>query len=103
MRNLQTNPACCVSFIDIFRQKGFKLVGTAHVIGRKDADFEGISAPLRAIAGNRFFVRNVIAVTVEHVAPIVAPSYALHKASEQEMIVNAFQTYSVKPVRTSKH
>lgn len=102
VRNLQTNPACCVSFVDIFRQKGFKLVGTGHVIGRKDADFEDTSAPLRAIAGNRFFVRNVIAMTVEHVAPIVAPSYALHNASEEEMMANAFQAYSVKPVGTSK-
>ena len=98
VRNLRTNPACCVSFVDVFRQKGFKLVGTAHVIGRKDAGFKDTSAPLRAIAGNKFFVRNVIAMTVEHVAPIVAPSYALHKASEEEMMANAFQTYSVKPV-----
>ena len=103
VRNLQTNPACCVSFVDVFRQKGFKLIGTAHVIGRKDADFEGISAPLRAITGNRFFVRNVISMTVEYVAPTVPPSYALHKASEQKMIANAFQIYSVKPVKTSKH
>ena len=98
VRNLRAKPACCVSFVDAFRQKGFKLVGTAHVIGRQDADFEDTSAPLRAIAGNRFIVRNVIAMAVEHVAPIVAPSYALHKASEEEMMANAFKTYSVKPI-----
>ena len=103
VRNLQTNPACCVSFVDVFRQKGFKLVGTAHVIGRKDAGFEDTSAPLRAIAGKKFFVRNVIAMTVEHVAPIVAPSYALHKVSEEEMMAQAFQTYSVKPLEASKN
>lgn len=98
VRNLRTNPACCVSFVDVFRQKGFKLVGTALIVGRKDDDFEHVSAPLRAIAGNRFFVRNVIAVTVRHVAPILAPSYALHKASEAEMMADAFKTYSVKPI-----
>ena len=102
VRNLRTNPACCVSFVDVFRQKGFKLVGAALVIGRKDGDFEDISAPLRAIAGNRFFVRNVIAVTVKYVAPIVAPSYALHKASEEEMLANSFKTYSVKPIRKER-
>ena len=98
VRNLRTNPACCVGFVDVFRQKGFKLVGNAHVTGRKDTGFENISAPLRAIAGNKFFVRNVIAMRVARVAPIVAPSYALHKASEEEMMVNAFKTYSVHPI-----
>ena len=100
VRNLRTTPACCVSFVDVFRQKGFKLVGAAHVIGRKDAGFADRSAPLRAIAGNRFFVRNVIAMTVEHVAPIVAPSYALHKTSAEEMMADAFKAYSVQPITT---
>ncbi|MCY4056318.1 MAG: pyridoxamine 5'-phosphate oxidase family protein [Cyanobacteria bacterium MAG CAR3_bin_5] len=98
VRNLRINPACCVSFVDVFRQKGFKLTGAALVIGRKDDDFEHVSAPLRAVAGNRFPVRNVIAVTVEHVAPILAPSYALHNASEEEMMADAFKAYSVKPI-----
>ena len=98
VRNLRINPACCVSFVDIFRQKGFKLTGTALIIGRKDDGFEHISVPLRAIAGTRFVVRNVIAMTIQQVAPIVAPSYALHKASEAEMVTNSFKTYSVKPI-----
>lgn len=98
VRNLRTNPSCCVSFVDVFRQKGFKLVGTALVVGGKDSDFEHVSAPLRAMAGNRFFVRNVIVMTVRRVAPILAPSYVLHKASEEEMIADSFRTYSVKPI-----
>lgn len=98
VRNLRINPACCVSFVDVFRQKGFKLTGAALIIGPKDDDFEYMSAPLRAVAGARFFVRNVIAVTVQQVAPIVAPSYSLHKASEEEMMASSFKTYAVQPV-----
>lgn len=100
VRNLRINLACCVSFVDVFRQKGFKLTGTALIIGNKDGGFEDMSAPLRAIAGTRFSVRNVVAMTVQHVAPIVAPSYALHKASEEEMMADSFKTYSVKPITT---
>jgi len=34
VRNIRAHPAVCVSFIDVFRQRGFKIVGTATIIPR---------------------------------------------------------------------
>ena len=100
-RNLRQHSAACVSFVDVFRQKGFKLVGKARVIGPDDPDFAGLSAPLVAMTGDRFEVRNVFALAVERVTPIVAPSYALYDASEEDMMADAFRTYSVSPTGNS--
>ena len=97
LRNLRESSAACVSFVDVFRQKGCKLVGKARVVGRDDPEFEGLSVPLVAIAGDRFKVRHVFALSVEHVAPIVAPSYALYEAKEEDMMAESFRTYSVSP------
>lgn len=33
VKNLRVNPRACVSFIDVFRQRGFKIVGTAGIRG----------------------------------------------------------------------
>ena len=32
--NIQSRPSGCVSFIDVFRQRGFKITGEAKVIAR---------------------------------------------------------------------
>jgi uncharacterized protein len=32
VRNIQAHPAVCVSFIDVFRQRGFKMIGQATII-----------------------------------------------------------------------
>jgi predicted pyridoxine 5'-phosphate oxidase superfamily flavin-nucleotide-binding protein len=34
VRNIQANPNVCVSFVNVFKQKGFKLSGTAEYSGR---------------------------------------------------------------------
>lgn len=86
-----------MSFVDVFRQEGCKLVGKACVVVRDDPEFEGLSAPLVAIAEDRFKVRHVLALSFECVAPIVAPSYALYEAKEEDMMAESFRTYSVSP------
>ncbi|MXW97744.1 MAG: pyridoxamine 5'-phosphate oxidase family protein [Acidimicrobiaceae bacterium] len=97
LRNLRHNSAACVSFVDVFRQRGFKLVGSVRVVGRADPDFGEMAGALVEIAGDKFKVRNALVLTVERVAPIVAPSYALHGATEDEMVAQSFRTYSVRP------
>lgn len=98
VRNIQQNPAACVSFLDVFRQKGFKLIGTARIVPPQDPAFPDLSAKLVAAAGERFEVRNVIALNVTRARPIIAPSYALYRASEHDMKQDAYATYGVRPV-----
>ena len=98
--NIRRNAAACVSFLDVFRQKGFKLTGNARVVAPNEPDFDVLAANLIAEAGERFQVRNVIALTVDSVKPIIAPSYGLYQASEAEMLEDSYQTYGVRPIQS---
>ena len=75
--NVAANPKVCVSFVDVFRQKGFKVVGVATDVAPTDPAFGRRVAPLRALAGGRFPIRSVFVVHAVAVEAIVAPSYWL--------------------------
>ena len=46
VRNLRANPRVCVSFVDVFRQRGYKVLGTAANVLKSDDRFESLAAPL---------------------------------------------------------
>ncbi|MBW4652054.1 MAG: pyridoxamine 5'-phosphate oxidase family protein [Kaiparowitsia implicata GSE-PSE-MK54-09C] len=99
VRNVVLNPQVCVSFIDIFVQKGFKIIGTAQNVRRQDASYSHWAAPLQAMAGPRFPIHSVLVVQAQAVEPIVAPSYRLYSAetTEQSQVESAMRTYGVRP------
>ena len=97
VRNLKANPLACVSFLDVFRQTGFKLVGRAEILGPEDAQFEAARQSLQTLIGPKFTIRHVIAVTVTKVERIRAPSYVLFGASEADMMDQAYADYGVRP------
>lgn len=97
--NVIARPKVCVSFIDVFRQKGFKLTGHATILAPSDADFDSFSVDLRRMAGDDFPIRNVIAVKIDRVSQIWAPSYKLFpERSESERMQSAYETYGVRPI-----
>lgn len=99
VRNIESNPRVCVSFIDVFVQKGFKITGTARNLGRADAGFAQWAAPLEAKAGPRFPLRSVLVVEAMAVERILAPSYRLHpdETTEESQIASAMRAYGVRP------
>ncbi|WP_118132614.1 pyridoxamine 5'-phosphate oxidase family protein [Oceanicella sp. SM1341] len=98
VRAIRAQPKVCVSFIDIFRQRGFKCIGTAEVLGPEAEGFDALAAPLIARAGPGFPVRHVIRVAVARHAPILAPSYRLFpERSEAERVRAAQASYGVRP------
>jgi predicted pyridoxine 5'-phosphate oxidase superfamily flavin-nucleotide-binding protein len=99
VRNIKAHPLACVSFIDVFVQKGFKVMGTARNVARNDGAFPHWSAPLTAKAGSRFPIHSVLVVRATSVEPIIAPSYRLYPAetTEQSQAVSAMRTYGVRP------
>ena len=98
VRNIQTHPAVCVSFIDVFRQRGFKIVGTATIIPREADDFSVVGADLLKMAGGDYPIRNVIAIQIRRISRIWAPSYALFpERSETDRMQDAYRTYGVLP------
>jgi len=98
VRNIRANPKVCVSFIDIFRQRGFKVSGTARIIAPAEEGFGRYGAELIDKAGPDFPIRHVILVSVQHIARIKAPSYLLFPdRSEGERMGEAYRTYGVRP------
>jgi len=97
VRNVVVNPQVCVSFIDVFLQRGFKLIGEARTVGPRDDEFERWAAPLRRKAGPHFRIRGVILVDVHRAHRIWAPSYALFpERSDDERRAEAYRTYGVR-------
>ena len=99
VKNLRANPRACVSFIDIFHQRGFKAVGSATIIGPEEAAFAAVGADLLAMAGPDFPVRHVISIKVERLSRIWAPSYRIFPdRSEEERMREVYANYGVAPV-----
>jgi hypothetical protein len=98
-RNIEINPLVCVSFIDVFVQKGFKVAGTARNVPRRDAEFSRWAAPLKAKAGPRFPIHSVLVVRATAIDAILAPSYRLYAAetTEQSQMASAMRAYGVQP------
>ena len=100
VRNVAINPRVCVSFVDVFVQKGFKVLGSARNVGRQDADFASWAAPLQAMAGPRFPVHSVIVVRATGFEPILAPSYRLYpgETTAPAQVEAAMRAYGVRPL-----
>jgi hypothetical protein len=98
VRNIEAEPRVCVSFVDVFVQKGYKLKGTAEIVRPKDARYSELEPPLLHITKGLFPIRSIIAVQVSAVEPIVAPSYRLIPGTtETSQIQGAMGTYGVVP------
>lgn len=99
VRNIGENPRVCVSFVDVFVQKGFKVMGVARNVSRQDPEFAIWSAPLEAKAGPRFRIHSVMVIQAVAVERIVAPSYRLYAAetTEESQVASAMRTYGVRP------
>lgn len=101
MRNIDIQPRVCVSFVDVFVQKGFKVIGTARNIKNSHPDYPGWAAPLQAKAGPRFPIHSVFVIEAIAVEPILAPSYRLYAAETTEavQVASAMRAYGVQPAR----
>lgn len=99
-RNIRVNPAVCVSFIDVFVQKGYQLKGQARLVRADSPAFAELAAPLLAMAGERFPFRTLIAVLIEQVKPILAPSYLLYpkETTEENQATSAMKQYGVQKI-----
>jgi predicted pyridoxine 5'-phosphate oxidase superfamily flavin-nucleotide-binding protein len=103
-RNIGQHPQVCLSFVDVFVQKGFKLVGTAREVRAADAEFATWAKPLLAMAGQRFTIQSVLLVHVKSVAAIVAPSYRFYPddTTETSQVASAMRAYNVQAVEKEK-
>jgi len=103
-RNIAHHPQVCLSFVDVFVQKGFKLLGTAREVLADNVEFAILAKPLLAIVGQRFTIQSVLVVHVKSVSAIVAPSYRFYPdgTTEASQVASAMRTYNVQAVEKDK-
>jgi uncharacterized protein len=99
VKNLAENAQACLSFIDVFVQKGFKVKGRAEVVAKGRVGFETWASPLEQITQGKFPIHAVIVLHPSSIEPIVAPSYRLFpsETTESSQIASAMSTYGVVP------
>jgi predicted pyridoxine 5'-phosphate oxidase superfamily flavin-nucleotide-binding protein len=97
--NIGQQPLVCLSFVDVFVQKGFKLKGVAHEVCADEPDFARWAAPLLAMVGQRFVIWSVLVIRVNSVTPILAPSYRFYpeETIEALQVDAAMLAYGVQP------
>ena len=100
VRNVRSCSKVCISFIDVWVQKGFKVIGNAENIGSQEPGFSSWAEPLLKMAGPRFPIHSVIVIRASAVEPIVAPSYRLYpgETTEESQVASALRTYGVSRV-----
>jgi len=97
INNIKENSKVCVSFLDIFIQKGFKIKGDAYLIDQNNNRFKSDLVLLTDLFSDKFPIKNIIEVKVTSVESIQAPSYFLFpETTEQTQIESAMSTYKVK-------
>lgn len=97
-KNIRVNATVCLSFIDVFVQKGFKVIGIATDVKPSSPEFSKLVAPLRAMVIDRFPIRSVFVIRAIAIERIISPSYRFHPnaTTEESQIQSAFSTYGVK-------
>ncbi len=96
--NIRYNQNVCVSLVDVFSQKGFKLKGLAQIVEKADTTYNEKKKLLTDQFSDKFPIKEVIEVSISKIEPIVAPSYYLFpNTTEADQIKSAMKTYGVKP------
>lgn len=95
-RNIRENPNACVSFVNIFTQKGYQIKGAARCLGNGDDGYAEIEGVLLGITQGKFPFKTAFRVMAEEVHEILAPRYRLYpETTEQDQISNAMDAYGV--------
>ena len=99
--NIAQQPQVCLSFVDVFVQKGFKLKGTALEVRADDPAFTRWAGPLLAMVGQRFAIQSVLVIRVTSVVPIVAPSYRFYpdETTHASQTASAMRMYGVQAAK----
>ena len=96
-RNINENPRACVSFVNIFTQKGYQITGAASILKRPDQDYQQAKQALEELTRGKFPFKSIFRVSVEQVREIIAPRYRLFpETTEEDQIRSALKTYGVQ-------
>ena len=97
VRNIQQNANVCLSFVNIFVQKGYKITGEARVLKKGDVRHDDHHSKLAALIGDAFRIISIIEIVPVEISEIIAPSDRLFpESTENDRIKESLKTYSVE-------
>jgi hypothetical protein len=73
IRNLQSNPAIDVNFVDPFTRKGCRISGAATIVKRGADGFDALLARLNTALAPR--IRAIVVIAIAKAQPLSSPSY----------------------------
>lgn len=92
--NIKDNSNVCVSFIDVFVQKGYQLKGSAEIVTKGTVGYELMEKLLVRLTKGEFPFSTITNILIKEVKPILAPKYILNpQTTEKEQILNALKQY----------
>ncbi|WP_431685699.1 pyridoxamine 5'-phosphate oxidase family protein [Hahella sp. NBU794] len=96
-RNIRANPRVCVSYIDVFEQRGCKIKGDARVIEPAAPEWNDYLDQLKTLAGDNFPIKSIFEISISKSTNILAPSYLLFpEINVKQQVESAMKTYGVE-------
>lgn len=74
-KNIMANPKVNVSFIHVYKQKGYSLSGVAKIIHPEEAGYQTLLDKIHSLGGESYPVKNIFRIEIESTKKIIAPSY----------------------------
>jgi predicted pyridoxine 5'-phosphate oxidase superfamily flavin-nucleotide-binding protein len=95
VRNIKQNSKVCLSFINVFVQKGYQLKGTASIVQPSDTEFQILEPLLLELTKGLFPFSSITKIKIESSKKILAPRYLLYpETTETKQIKSAQETYN---------
>lgn len=96
VQNIEQNDKVCISFVNIFTQKGYKVTGRATIFKSSEAGFNERHGKLVSAIGSVYPIISVIEIDPVAIDAIIAPSYRLFPESGPlDRIKDSLRTYQV--------
>ena len=89
VKNLLSNSAIEINFVDVFLRKGYRLKGIATV--HKEGKLFDEVVAFYIAAGSRYTINNIVLIKVERVLPISSPAYDTGLTEEE--VVKRWKEY----------
>ncbi|MEM0896923.1 MAG: pyridoxamine 5'-phosphate oxidase family protein [Verrucomicrobiota bacterium] len=96
VRNIEKDERVCISFVNVFIQKGYKITGRSRILREGDDGYDERHRKLSTAIGKAFPIFSVIEIKPTACDEIIAPSYRLFPDSGPiDRITESLATYQV--------
>lgn len=97
-QNINENPWACVSFINIFTQRGYQISGRASCLDPSGPEYPQMQSLLHEITQGHFPFSTIFRVHADELREVIAPRYRLYPGTtEADQIASAMKCYGVQP------